>query len=130
MDSSNPLTRLVVDAVDVREQLASALTDYVVYDERGQLAFTASFDRATARHRVLIAVMALIGQAHLGGREEGPVRPAEIQDVTGMPGGTVRPKLRELVDRRCLTSSDGAYILPDALVRNGMRELNQSEAAA
>lgn len=115
--TDNPLARLLVEAIDTREELAAILDGFVTIDESGSIAFSAGFDSQPARRRVLVAVLAARAAFELDLRDEGSATPADIEQLTGMPGGTVRPKLRELAGSRVLHCSDGRYVVPDSQIR-------------
>src|SRR5687767_7815845 len=103
--SYDPLSRLVVDeaAVD-RELLASVLEGRIRLDmTHGSFAFHQGVrDRLNNRHQVLIALLAQKALHLLNEEFPEGLRPQDIELATGVKGGTLRPILKILGDRRLI----------------------------
>jgi hypothetical protein len=109
----DPLRELLVNEEELtRTDLAAALRPYVRMTENGQLMPTAEFDRLSALARAACVLLAFRAQHALGIRETSTASPSDVEAASGMPGGTVRPKLSQLVnDRLAIRSRDG-YEIP------------------
>jgi hypothetical protein len=113
MTDDDPLARLLMDDADEvdRAAIAATLQDLVAVDSKsGRLALKPAFDNLPARARVLVYLLGARVAVLLGKRGDEHVLPKEIIEITGMPAGTVRPKLAELLEARLVShSDDGAY---------------------
>src|SRR5687768_5763781 len=122
---TDPLNRLVADGEEVdRELLANALQNVLRLDlTRGAFAFLHGVrERLNSRQQVIAA---LLGQKalHLLREElaEG-LRPQPIEQATGIPGGTLRPILKVLVERRLVRQdADKLYLVPSYAVEDAVR---------
>src|SRR6266436_3535573 len=112
----DPLSRLVVDEAAVnRELLASVLETRIRLDlGAGSFSFLPGIrERMNSRHQVLIALLAQKALHLLNSKFNEALRPQEIEFVTGIKGGTLRPILKILVDRRLARSeADRSYTVP------------------
>lgn len=118
-DNNDPLGKLFVDgqAID-RELLANAIFPYVrIYLEQGnaQIAFTKEGEALTSKEKLLTYLLARKA-IHLRNKEllaSEAVSPKELEAATGIPGGTIRPVLKQLRDERLVQidkSEEGGYI--------------------
>lgn len=124
MSPEDPLAALLTDAEDYREELADALSGLVTISrETGDLLFTNEYLNLDARSKVLVALLALNAAAMLDLRSSAAVAPSALVEITALPGGTVRPRLRELVAARLVMSRSGSYELPNAFVPQAIAEL-------
>jgi hypothetical protein len=116
MPATNPLERLVVDeaAVDL-ELLASTLEDKVRIDlKQGGFAFLQGVRaRLSNRQQVITTLLAWKALHLLDEQYPEGLRPQEIENVTGVRGGTLRPILKVLSDRRIIRQdANKAYYIP------------------
>jgi hypothetical protein len=110
---TSPLQRLVVDGTILNEEvLASVLEHWVHLTQEGGLVFRPAAFSLPAKKKVLIAALAGAGLYRLGLRPNPQVSPKEVEGLTGLSGGTVRPSLRDLVDQKLLRSEGHGYIVP------------------
>jgi len=127
--SPDPLTRLVVDeAVINRELLATVLQDRVRLDlSRGSFTFLpGARDRLNNRQHVVAALLARKALHLLKAEFADGLRPQELEAATGIKGGTLRPILRVLVERRLIGQSDEkAYVVPGYALEDASRFLNE-----
>lgn len=106
------LKDLVGDRSKITEDAIERIVkDYVQFDpSEDVVAFTPSATILNVRQQVLVYLAALQGWPFV---RDTPVatdaRPAEIEAATGIPGGTLRPTLRRLVDAHLLTEQAGRY---------------------
>jgi hypothetical protein len=114
--SVNPLSRLVIDeaAVDL-ELLARTLEDKIRLDlQRGTFTFLQGVRaRMTSRQQLLIALLSQKALHLLKNDIAEGLRPLELEEVTGVKGGTLRPILKSLSDGRMIRPNEqGAYFIP------------------
>ena len=112
--SDDPLSNLLLDAEEIdRASLARVLHAYLGIDNNnGKIIQKASFNKLSARQKVLAYLLGKKVAKLLGKVEIELISPKDIQAETGIPKGTVNPKLRELVDN-CLVSQtkEGEYYI-------------------
>jgi hypothetical protein len=123
---SDPLEDLVVDESEMaRDELAKLLRPYVRFARDGTMLFEDSFQGLPARARVLCALLALRAMNILGLRPDPGAGPQVLVDLTNMPPGTVRPKLRELAKSRLVTKEAGNYVVPNAAMRRAAAAIGE-----
>jgi hypothetical protein len=104
---------LVVDETEVaREGLASVLSAFVRFTRSGDLLLQADFEELDAERKVLCLLLAMRAANLLGLRAEPGALPRELVLASGMPGGTVRPKLSGLLEQRLIARDGGRYVVP------------------
>jgi hypothetical protein len=110
MPATDPLASLLIDEDDVaREELAAGLAPYVQITRQGGLMPLPAFEGLTAADKVLALLLSVKAMKMLGLRDGERVGPAELIELSGMPGGTVRPKLSSLVKKRLIIKDDHEY---------------------
>ena len=123
---ANDLKRLVVEEADLAEaDLADALEPYLRFTSDGQLLLEDGFEALSAKDRVLCLLLGLRAMEMLGLRPQATAKPAEIVRVSGMPPGTVRPKLSQLTRERYATKGADGYSLPLHSARRAVRILSE-----
>src|SRR5438270_764316 len=117
--SEDPLAALVVDEEQLaREELARALAPYIRFGRGGGLLPEDRFDSLPAALRVECTLLAFRAASLLGLRNVDGATPQEVARATGIPGGTVRPALRRLLDDRVVVQQGRTYRLaPYAMQR-------------
>jgi hypothetical protein len=100
--------------------LATALAPYVQLSEDGQIWPLEPFEGLKSAEKVLCLVLALKAAAMLGLRDEEGVSPGELVALSGMPAGTIRPKLSELVGNRLLAKTNAIYSLSAPAARRAI----------
>ncbi|MCU1460207.1 MAG: hypothetical protein JWO37_282 [Acidimicrobiales bacterium] len=114
----DPLERLVVDEQTIaREELAEVLAPYVGITKSGGLVLTEDAATLNAATRMLAVMLALWAAEWLGLRASNGASPNELTELSGLPSGTVRPKLSELSKRRLVAKRGTGYEIPLASVR-------------
>ena len=109
----DPLASLLIDETEMaRDELAEALRPYVRLTRSGDFVFEDSFDSLPAKARVACVLLALKAGHLLGLRDEPGAAPQEIVAKSGLPPGTVRPKLSELLRDRVTEKQRGRYSIP------------------
>lgn len=118
----DPLSRLVVDEAAVnRELLARVLENRIRLDMKaGAFSFLPGVrERMNTRHQVLIALLAQKAMHLLNAKLQEGLRPQEIEFLTGVKGGTLRPVLKILVEKRLVRpESDKSYTVPGYAVED------------
>ena len=83
-------------------------------------------DRLNSRHQVLIALLAQKALHLLSGDYPEGLRPQEIEIATGVKGGTLRPILRVLTERRLIRQDPSKlYVVPAYAIEDAGRFLNE-----
>jgi hypothetical protein len=131
---SNPLASLVVDTDTVAtKRLAELLQRRVRIDPVNNAVFIDD-ETATAQQRVLLALLGRQALAMFERDESiatpppGPeLAPRQVEEITGLPGGTVRRTLGELLVKR-LATKDGGYSVPVAALGRVARVVGQPKA--
>ena len=128
--SSDPLARLVADeaAID-RELLATLLQDRIRLDlTHGSFSFLVGVrERLNNRQHVLTILLGQKAVHLLKGEFADGLRPQELETVTGIKGGTLRPLLKVLVDRRLIRQNqEKAYVVPGYALEEAAKFLNEN----
>lgn len=115
-ENKDPLQGLLLDADEVdRARLAAALQDILGIDTKtGRVVPKPGYTRLTTRQKVIAY---LLGKkvAYLLGKSDSETAAAkEIPLETGLPKGTVGPKLKELSEARLVSQTDSSeyYVGP------------------
>jgi hypothetical protein len=112
----DPLDELVVRSEEVegenRKILAKILLPHVQIDpEKGTIYFVKQPSNLTTKEQVLVVLLAKLALAQKNPDITPITTPKEVEDISGLPGGTVRPKLGELIkDKIIAKSSVGYYV--------------------
>jgi hypothetical protein len=110
---------LDADKVD-RAHLAQALGNLLgVDDESGRVVCKPGFNRLNSRHKLVACFLGRKAAILLGRSEVEEVAPKDIPGETGLPKGTVYPKLKELREARLVsqTASGDYYISPHQVMK-------------
>jgi prolyl-tRNA editing enzyme YbaK/EbsC (Cys-tRNA(Pro) deacylase) len=118
---SDPLNELLLDADEVdRAQLAQALKGILGIDKKsGRVVLKPGFNDLDTKHRVLAFLLGAKVAHLLGVAETEAVAPKELEKQTGMPHGTVAPKLGQLIDEKLIakTPQGGYHVAPHQVGR-------------
>jgi hypothetical protein len=118
---SDPLSELLLDADEVdRARLAQALKGYVGVDKKsGRVVLQPGFNELDTKRRVLTFLLGVKVSQLLGLAESETISPKDLEKQTGMPHGTVAPKLSQLVDDNLVakTKTGGYHVAPHQLTR-------------
>lgn len=117
----DPLQSLILDDQDLaRDELAVALLPYVRFTKQGQIVLEKAFDDLSTRRKVCCILLAYRVLHMLGLRDSAGVRSSDMETETGMPGGTVRPKLSELKKERIADQDDKNWTIPTHALRRAV----------
>jgi len=116
-------------AEDVIEEIVS---EYVRYDTDHKSVFlTPDGHELSGKSKVLIYLVALQGWPFvLDDLVPTDSKPGEIEKHTGIHGGTLRPLLKELKDRRIIIEKGGRYSVLSAALPSIKRELGSAPPAS
>jgi hypothetical protein len=127
--STDPLEQIFVKTEQVegeqRKILASLIFPFAsVNPDTGEVHFKATADDLNAKQKILIF---LLSRLALSTRPQtafsAAASPKEIEKATGLPGGTVRPKLILLVNERIASKNGEGYLVPSANLFRAQKEL-------
>ncbi len=116
--TQDPLDQLFVKTEQVEGEhkaiLAQIILPYAsINADTGEVHFKATFDDLGTKQKLLLYLLCRLA---LSTRPNTTftvaVSPIEIEKATMLPGGTVRPKLTELVKERIVIRSGDGYSVP------------------
>lgn len=117
MPTTDPLARLVVDQQEVdRGLLATVLQPHVALDLNREAFSFRRGSRSSLKNAqvVLVTLLARKALVLLGAEMEEPLTPKELESLTGMKGGSIRPALKTLADDGAIRRDEaGRYFVPD-----------------
>ncbi len=113
-DDVDPIDELIVstDVVEGanRRLLVDLLKPHVGIDpETGSIHFLKHPPDLSAKQHILAYLMAKLALASRKPSYGSAAGPKEIQEATRLPGGTVRPILRRLLDERVISQGEEGY---------------------
>ena len=112
----DPLDELITKASEVEGEyrllLANILKPHVRMDlDTGKIYFIQRPPKLNTKQHVLVYLLAKLALAQKNPDFEPIVTPKEIEENTGIPGGTVRPKLGELLKERIISRGEAGYFV-------------------
>ena len=117
MEEQDPLEQIYVRPEQVvgeqRALLAKLIFPFaVVNPESGEVHYKPTSDDLTSKQKILVFLLCRLALSTRPNTAfTAAVSPIEIEKATMLPGGTLRPKLMELVKSRVvIKSGDGYYI--------------------
>jgi hypothetical protein len=126
MENEDPLSQLLLDAGEVdRGVLATALSDRIGIDSKsGRIVILPGYSPLNTRQKVLVILLAAKAASLLGIRDSEFMGTQEVIGTSGLPQGTVRPKLKELREAGLAAQgTDRAYYVPSARLRRAVEQL-------
>jgi hypothetical protein len=111
---TDPLDQLIMKSEEVegenRKILATLLKPHVRIDpDTGKVYFTPYPPKLNTRQHVLVYLLAKLALSQKNERFDPIASAKDIEDATGLPGGTVRPKLTGLFRDRIIAKSEAGY---------------------
>lgn len=128
MNQEDPLFDLLLDATEVdRTRLSRALREILGIDtDSGRIVLKPGFVRLNTRKKVLAYLLGKKAAFLLGKTDSEATAPKDVSVETGMPSGTVNPKLRELLEDHIISRTEQSeYYVAAAQFLQAIDELEQ-----
>ncbi len=115
--ADDPLEMIFVKPEQVegekRAQLAKMIFPFAYIDaENGRIHFKATADELNAKQKVLVYLLCRLAlSTRTDSKFPASVSPKEVEIDTGIPGGTIRPKLSQLVEEHKLIRRGDGYMV-------------------
>lgn len=116
VENADPLSRLVANQAEVnRELVAELLADKVTIDpDDGSFAFKHRVRKQLGNTNVVLtALLAQKALVLLGAEADETLKPRDLEDRTGIRGGTLRPVLKRLSDEGTISRTSTGYTIPN-----------------
>jgi len=117
-----------LDAAEVdRAMLAEALADRIGIDgTSGRLVLLPGYSGLNTRQKVLCILLAAKAAHLLEVRDGDMMTTKEIVATSGLPHGTVAPRLKELRENHLVDqATDKAYFIPNAFLQRVVEDLRK-----
>ncbi len=116
MPEIDPLDELVTKAKVVEGQhrllLAELLRPHVRLDpDTGRIYFTEHPSKLNTKQYVLVYLLAKLALSQKNPEYTAVATTREVEESTGLPGGTVRPKLSQLLKERVISKTQAGYFI-------------------
>ncbi len=113
---SDPFAKLIRPKTqfdeETKKRLANILEPYVWLDpENNSIIFKEDTRNLNAIQKILVFALARKVASLINNSVTGNFTPTEVETETQIPGGTVRPKLGELLKMKILVRTDTGYEL-------------------
>lgn len=107
-----PLKDLVAKKSEIAESMIEAIVSKYVryYTDTLEIGFTPEGGALSGENRVLVYLVALLGWRYV--TDDPPsisTKPADLEKIIGIPGGTLRPLLKSLKDSHLIAPSEEGY---------------------
>ncbi len=132
MSEENVYNQLVVRKEELeneqKKQLVRVVLPFAVIDpESRRVHMKSLYDDLNTKHKVLVYLLARLALSDLSNSTvSSAVSPKEIEKETGLPGGTVRPKLTQLVTERLITKDGDQYLVTSLTVVKACKDMESS----
>lgn len=128
-----PLKDLVADHGKITEEIIEKIiADYVRYDpSRYEVVFTPEGNALANDSKILVYLVAVLGWQYVASKvEQVSTKPADLESVLGIAGGTLRPTLKKLKDAHLLSAADGHYSIRPANLDAVARTISGAKATS
>lgn len=129
-EPKDPLKGLLLDADEVdRAQLAQGLSGILGIDDKsGRVVLKPGFNELDTRRKALAFLLGAKAAVLLTKSSSEAVSPQSLSQQTGMPKGTVNPKLAKLFEDRMVSkTANGAYYLAPHQVGRALAEMRRGQ---
>lgn len=101
------------------ELIAETITPYMRFTSRTdpEIMFTDEGDELTVREKLLVFFLAWKVLSIKGIVSSEDATPKQIEQTTGIPGGSIRPTLKKLLDDKLIRSQGDGYIVPNSRIK-------------
>lgn len=119
---NNPFSKLIRPKGQLDEEtqkrLANLLEPYVWLDpDSDSIVFKEASSSLSALQKILVFAISRKAMSLINEKNKGSFSPSEVESETQTPGGTVRPKLAELIKKKILVkTSDGYELSPNFFI--------------
>lgn len=119
-------------SAQAEEAIEGVVRGFITYDEAArEVVLTPEGMRLANRAKVLVYLTALLGWPFvIDAAVPTDAKPAEIETATGIAGGSLRPLLKEMLEARLLSSTDGRYAVRTTSLAAVAAELASPGASA
>ncbi len=127
---NNALTKLVrSEAVVIQELMAGILEPMLGLTDAGDILPNSRFSALDPEGQTLALLVAVKALETLGIRQKPSAGPTELARIGGIPAGTVKPIVRDLVKRGLISSKDGQYWLTVSQLNQVALEMGAKEGS-
>jgi len=109
------LKDLIVDEKEMTEDvLQKTLEPYVHFSQEGKVLMNKDFRALPVRKQILVYLAAKKAWDLISGQKTGGyVSNSELQQTLNVPGGTLRPRIKEMRDGGFIVSREGRHTISD-----------------
>jgi hypothetical protein len=134
-----PLKDLVAKKSEIAESVIEAIVSKYVryYTDSLEIGFTPDGAGLSGENKVLVYLVALLGWRYVTDKPPAvSTKPADLEKVLGIAGGSLRPFLKNLKDAHLIAPSDAGYSVREgnlqaiAAAISGEKKLSRRKAAA
>ena len=130
--STDPLEQVFVKPEQVEGQHRALLAKLIfpfagINAESGEVHFKPTADDLNSKQKILVYLLCRLALSTRPNTSfSAAVSPKEVEHGTNLPGGTVRPKLSQLVDERIVLKSGDGYMVPASSLNRALKELESA----
>ena len=129
----NILEKLVVNEDElsgsVAQTLYEMLNGFVKVGNKGNVILESAFETLDSERKVFVVIAAATVASLLKLSSQDGLHPKQVEQITLVPGGTIRPRLKLLLERRLVvTQEDGCYTFPISAISRAKDYLQQKKS--